>query len=166
MVDPSDRAQGSFEWRVQTGRWRWVILGALGMTPSGCGGRTNGGDGETSGVNVEGKGGTSSGTSSPETATGGDAGFSSSGGSATVGSAGAGGADGSSAGTGGSAATTTASRCEPPLTDLGGGWERCGNGMVHRPELGSCASSVPRSEPTVNPFPSPYDSPDAGISVE
>jgi hypothetical protein len=148
MIDPSLREENGFEWRVQTGRWRWVILGALGMAPLGCGGRTNRLDGESSG-----------GTPT----TGGSGGSPSSGGSTMAGIGGAGVAGMS---TGGSAPTTHPSECEPPLTDLGGGWEKCSNGMLHRHELGSCASSVPRPDLTMDPHPEPNVNSDAGVRGE
>jgi hypothetical protein len=129
MSDVPVRAGGSFEWRVQTGRWRWVILGAIGVSPYGCSGRTNDVDGESSGSAVV----TQGGTGTTET------------------------------GAGGIVPATTPSNCEPPLTDLGGGWERCGNGMVHRRELGSCASKVPRPEPAVSTYPAPFGTTDAGL---
>jgi hypothetical protein len=137
MSDMPVGVGGSFEWRVHTGRWRWVILGALGMVPSACGGHSKTVDGEASGANLAGNG--TAGTGSAGTGAGGT-------------------------GAGGSAPATTPSSCEPPLTDLGGGWERCGNGMVHRHELGTCASSVPRSEPAVEPYPAPWATPDAGLA--
>lgn len=54
---------------------------------------------------------------------------------------------------------TTPSSCEAPLTDLGGGWEKCSNGLIHRRALGTCASSVPRADTL---FTGSYYSADAG----
>jgi hypothetical protein len=114
MVDRRLRVQAGFEWRAQPGRWRWLILGALGVAPVGCDDRSGDAETDTSEVDLQGSGGSAGNASMP--------------------------------GGGGSGPTTTPSACEPPLTDLGGGWERCSNGMIHRQELGSCASNVPRAD--------------------
>jgi len=133
MFDRCLPAPTGFEWRVQTGRWRWIILGALGV--AGCGGRSSGPDAEGSEAGLQGAAAGSA--SVPEVGAGGDSGgptFYGNGGAQTVGT-----------GSGGSASTATP--CEAPFTDLGGGWEQCGNGMVHRAALGSCTPSpLPRPD--------------------
>src|SRR5262245_3715191 len=103
-----------FDWRVQTGTWRWLILGALGGASLGCGGRTSAVDPDSSGSNVEGtsgSGGTGGATSSPQAT--GDGGVSGTGTGPDVSSSGSGGGSGS--------------YCLPPFEDLGGGWQRCAN---------------------------------------
>jgi hypothetical protein len=114
MVERRLRVQAGFEWRAQPGRWRWLILGALGVAPVACDDRNGATETDTSEVDLQGNGGSAGNASMPAS--------------------------------GGSGPTTTPSACEPPLTDLGGGWERCGNGMIHRQALGSCTSSVPRAD--------------------
>jgi hypothetical protein len=118
--------QTGFEWRTQTGRWRWVILGALGVVPTGCAGGAGDAKTDTSNVDFQGHGGASS-SGSGAAVTGGTA----------------------------SGPTTAPSACEPPLTDLGGGWERCGNGMIHRQTIGSCTSRLPRPDAVVRTYPDP-----------
>lgn len=140
MFDRGLQVPGDFEWRAQTGRWRWLILGALGVVD--CGGRSS--DVDASGWEAElqanaGAGGSAS----------------------VVGSGGAeepvyGVAGTASTGAGGGRAIATPSACEAPFTGLGAGWEQCGNGMVHRPELGSC-------DPTTRPVTDPAsDAPFSG----
>jgi hypothetical protein len=136
MFESCVRFQAGFEWRAHTGRWRWVILGALGLPAVGCAGRIDSAETDAAGANLQGTGGVGEGTGTGGTAPGGNG------------------------------PTTLASACEPPLTDLGGGWEQCGNGMIHRPTLGSCASSVPRPDPTPRPFPYPPGYEDAGVMGE
>lgn len=52
-------------------------------------------------------------------------------------------------------------KCEPPIEDVGGGWERCENGMLHRANHGACESRLPRSEPSADHYGSPIPA-DAG----
>ena len=133
MVDRCLPVPSGFEWRAQTGRWRWIILGALGVV--GCGGRSSDDDREGSATSRQGA--TAGSGSIPELGVGGDSGnptFQGNGGARTT-----------TTGSGGTASTATS--CEPPFTDLGGGWEQCGNGMVHRTALGSCTPSpLPRTD--------------------
>jgi hypothetical protein len=125
-----------FEWRASLGPWRWLILGALGAVPSACGGRSSGSDTDDGAAGLLGQpddGPTSAGGRETRPA------VAASGGTA-VGAAG------------------TASGGEPAMqpgdvsTDcvlestLGGGWERCTNGMVHRARAGTCSSSLPRAD--------------------
>lgn len=128
MFDRGLPVPSNFEWRAQTGRWRWLILGALGVVD--CGGRSSDADASGSEAELHANAGAA--------------------GSASV--LGTGGAeepvygvDGTaSTGAGGGRAIATPSACEAPFTGLGAGWEQCGNGMIHRPELGSC-------DPTTRP---------------
>ncbi len=102
-----------FEWRASAGRWRWLILGALGAAPNACGGRADAVGTDSSGADPQGPvppGGTSP---QPES-------------------------------------HTSASGCAGAVA-LGGGWQRCENGLIHRPIAGACTSIVPRPEPTVVP---------------
>jgi hypothetical protein len=161
MFESCVRSQAGFEWRAHTGRWRWVILGVLGLPQVGCGGRSDSDETQTSGVNLPGNSGSAGRASMPGPGAGGSGGPGSgglgAGGTATTGLGGT--------GSGGSGPTTTASACEPPLTDLGGGWVQCASGMIHRPTLGTCASSLPRPDPTTRPYPE-YIPSDAGVPGE
>ncbi|HTV19722.1 MAG TPA: ferritin-like domain-containing protein [Polyangiaceae bacterium] len=137
-----------FEWRSRVGYWRWLLLGSLGLTANACGGRSDGGE--------QGLGG--------EPGGGGDSGyggaFGRGGASATAGSAGisnipAGVGGGSAAGGGGTIGVTHPPDplvCMGPTTELGGNWERCLNGIVHRRSLGECPSALPRSQVFTGPF--------------
>src|SRR4051812_22616985 len=58
---PTSRTFGhapAFEWRVNAGRWRWLILSALGAAPIACGGRADAPHSDANGGNLEGQGGT------------------------------------------------------------------------------------------------------------
>jgi hypothetical protein len=103
--------EGSFEWRVGTGHWRWLILGSLGVVASACWGRTD----DATDVTID-PGGTPGGSGTPD-----------------VGA------------TPGHITSTPVERCSNP-TPLGGGWEKCENGLTHRTEPGQCSSAVPRAE--------------------
>jgi hypothetical protein len=101
----------SFEWRMATGRWRWLILGSLGLTAGGCWGRSD----EPQPAPERGPGGTT-----------------------LTGAAGS--------GAGGSVALASQFHaCNDP-EPLDGGWERCANGLVHRPVVGQCPSQLPRAQ--------------------
>lgn len=156
--------RAGFQWRAQPDCWRWVILGALGLAPVSCGGRSNDAAPDTSGVALPVNGGSAGRGATPARAAGG--GGAGPEGSGTAGSGTAGTTSGSAGfggtGSGGSGLNTTPSACEPPLTDLGGGWEQCGSGMLHRTTLGTCASSVPRPDPATQPYPDPAPV-DAGL---
>lgn len=120
-------------WRADIEPWRWLILGSLGALASHCGGRA-GTDDDSDFPFVGGSGG--------GIAPGG------SGGSGGVARGGAGGSGGSIP-NGGSGGTHVEpfDGCLQPATSLGGGWERCANGMIHRPERSACpiASTPPIS---------------------
>jgi hypothetical protein len=111
-------------WRVASGPWRWLLLGTLGASANGCGAKA---EKEPSDVRHQS-------TSQPGAGSGGG----------MASSAGYGG----SAGSGGSTAPTTRhDDCAAP-TSLGGGWERCDSGLIHRAAVsGQCASRLPRAEP-------------------
>jgi hypothetical protein len=109
-----------FEWRVSTGRWRWLLLGCL--TASACEHEAQ-----------------KSTEQSPDVPTG----------HLAIGS------------------VSPLHACVDPVP-LGGGWERCANGVTHRAELGQCTSSLPRapgSDPAVQQVLevlAPKVTPDAG----
>jgi hypothetical protein len=132
-----------FEWRVNAGPWRWLILSALGVAPSACGGRTHATP-ESTRVNLEGRGG----------ATGESQG--------TPGGA-LGGARATSAvpTSSGGPLESSASACSNSVA-VGGGWFRCDNGMLHRETFGECPSSLPRPERVT--IPAGYE--DAGAFIQ
>jgi hypothetical protein len=147
-----------FEWRSNTGHWRWLILSALGAIPSACGGRTDA-LGGSNGISIEGEGGsrgtltsTPRGTHPVAATAGGSAG-------AAGRSMASGGSAGRSSASGGNAGSGTVSPPEPETfasecqnaTAIGGGWLRCDNRMLHRPSQGTCTSSVPRAERVMIP---------------
>lgn len=105
-------------WQVDVARFRWLLLGALGVAAGACGGQT--GDAPSGdlgpGLRSSGRGGDAaapSGTPSPDDP------------------------------------VTLDSRlaCAQPVEDLGGDWERCSNGIVHRLAVGECRSPLPRPRP-------------------
>ncbi|HKO93857.1 MAG TPA: ferritin-like domain-containing protein [Polyangiaceae bacterium] len=87
----------TFEWRVGTGRWRWLLLGSLGAA-SACAGKTDG-------LPLD-----------PQPGPGGTR-----------------------------LASAKFHVCNEP-EPLDGGWERCANGLVHRPVVGECTSRLPRAQ--------------------
>jgi hypothetical protein len=119
----------AFEWRAALGPWRWLILGTLGVAPSACGGRTNGSDTDQNTAHLEGQAGATA-TISPQ----------GSGGTAT------GGGTPGPVDSAGARSTPPSAATDCVLeTTLDGNWERCTNGMLHRRELGSCVSALPRA---------------------
>ncbi len=124
-----------------TSSLRWLILASLGyVAPSACGGRAASGPDQPPTDEDDGSGGLTAGP--------------------------AGGGNGPSAGTNGGAGrsnaatggwnSTTGGAVEPPTppgvhracyqpTSLGGGFERCGDGVVRRPAAGTCPSELPRA---------------------
>lgn len=55
--------------------------------------------------------------------------------------------------------------CVDPVP-IGGGWERCANGVTHRAQLGECASSLPRppgSDPALVEVLQRFPEPDVGL---
>ena len=145
-------------WRTSTGRWRWIILGALGVAPNACGGRTQGGDPEPAGGNLEGHGG----SSNPSHGGVGNINIAAYGGANADGGTGGTGSGGFAYGGQGGTAVTTRSNCEAPITVLGGGWKQCANGMLHRTSVGACESSLPRPERVTGYDGNPV--PDAGTA--
>lgn len=112
--------------QVSLGSWRWLLLSGLGCGGlQACGGTAEGMEPSTGGLPgatggaTNGVGGTTS-SSGGTTSTGGQAG-----------------------GTGG---FTQSRRCENP-TDLGGNWERCDDGSLHRTEPGTCPNLLPTEPP-------------------
>jgi hypothetical protein len=100
------------------------LFSALGLAPLGCGAAFERGDGEGGSGGAAGRAGApSGGKASGGMPSGGDT----SGGSTMGGRAMGGGA----------------SLCEHPI-DLGGGYEQCDDGTIHRPKTAKCPSSVPR----------------------
>lgn len=57
-----------------------------------------------------------------------------------------------SSGSGGSGSPSGGSRCEGPTTDLGGNFERCADGTVHRAAVGECPSRLPRDQVFISPM--------------
>jgi hypothetical protein len=120
-----------FEWRAPLGAWRWLILGALGASATGCGGKAespSGGQGDATapddrapriGTGVAGTGGGSAGTTA-------------------------------AAGTGsGGSSAAPAFACERD-TALIAGLGLCDNGLMHRVTAGTCSRPEPAAE-TVPP---------------
>lgn len=132
-----------------SGALRWLILASLGcVAPSACGGRSLVSDleGSPTGEGDETTGGAGGRSGAVGSSTG-------RGGGATTPPSGSSGA----AGTQGSPVVapgrpTRVRACEQPVA-LGGGFESCSNGVVHRPESGVCPSDLPRparfDEPTL-----------------
>lgn len=110
--------------RVSLGSWRWLLLSGLGCGGlQACGGTTDGMEPSTGGVPGATGGGTTNGAGGTTSSSGGTT---------------------SAGGTGGSVSQPR--RCENP-TDLGGNWERCDDGSVHRPEPGTCPNLLPTEPP-------------------
>jgi hypothetical protein len=122
-----------------TSSLRWLILASLGyVAPSACGGRA--GDPDRAATD---------GDSGPTAAqAGGNGLFTSGRGGGAGGSTGTTGGSGDAMG-GAVAPPTTPGihrACDLP-TPLGGGYERCADGVVHRPVAGVCPSALPRAAP-------------------
>jgi hypothetical protein len=123
-------------WRADIEPWRWLILGSLGALASHCGGRA-GADDDLELPFGGGSGGAA--------ATGGRGGSGAMGGLTRYG--------GTNANCGAGAAAKFATPwtgCSEPTTSLGGGWERCANGLIHRFERGVCPSPLPRPSGAVD----------------
>ncbi len=125
--------------RVETDFWAASLLAVIGIAPVGCGGSTEGGDGNfvpggSSGTTSTGSGGTGS-TGS------GSGGFVVGIGGATAGSVGSGGAIG-----------PNPFPCNNPMpvVDANSGYQSCDNGVVIRPFAAECESRLPRPEPVPN----------------
>jgi hypothetical protein len=117
-----------FEWRAPLGAWRWLMLGALGASAAGCGGKA--------GSPSNGQGGaTAPDNRAPRIGTG-------------IAGAGGGGSAGTTAaagtGSGGSAAAP-ASACERETTGPGG-LRICESGLMHRVTAGACSPPEPAPE--------------------
>jgi hypothetical protein len=128
------KSQRSIQWRADIEPWRWLILGSLGALASHCGGKAGDDDGPVL---------LSRGGSGGATATAGRGGRAGGGYGGTI----AGGGYGGTTASGGYGAADNfplSLRCQAPTTSLGGGWERCANGMIHRSERGVCPSPLPR----------------------
>lgn len=139
-------------------RLRWLILASLGPVAAGaCGGRSFATDLEDDGVGVSVGGTGGSGASAMGgasygglggTSSGGQGGSFSVGGSAGYGGSGYGGSGGASVGnTGGSFGVPMPGYLPGEClmaTELGGGFQRCETGQLHRPSIGTCASPLPR----------------------
>jgi hypothetical protein len=125
----SDEPQQGFEWRAPLSAWRWLILGALGASATGCGGEAQ----------------------SPSRGQGGSAGAPERGpvvsSAAAGGSAGVSGSAGTSPGGAGSGSAPTPSACTDE-TVLEGGLSLCNNGLLHRASAVAC-SAPPPAEDTV-----------------
>jgi hypothetical protein len=158
---PRAASTPKFEWQVALGPWRWLILGTLGVAPSACGGRTGGGEADQDVANLQeqpdprplpqpGP------APSPGPVSG--AGSSNAGGSVGFGTAGAGGTA-----SGGAGAVDVSTECVLESL-LEGNWERCTNGMVHRRELGSCSSRLPRPNQSLEAFLGYPPGVDAGVA--
>ena len=119
--------RSTFEWRVSTARWRWLMLGTLGVATPGCSGHATASTEPTGGPDQP------SDTGNVEDPTH-DAGLPVQG-----------------PDSGGPQTATTGfafglQACTNP-TPVGGGWAKCSNGVFHRAALeGQCSSSVPRAQ--------------------
>ena len=107
--------RGGFEWRVPTGRWRWLLLSSLAAVA--CRDEPE---------------------QSPERG-----------------------------GQLGAAALAALHACTDPVP-IGGGWERCANGVTHRAAIGQCTSSLPRAQgdPALLHVLQIYPLPDAGTATD
>jgi len=149
------QSPGEIERVLRARRFQWFILGALGVVPYACGGRTGVEDTGISGGEQPVRGGGSGGTlvsgggvGGSYTGTGGAGAY---GGRPSYGTGGAGGYAGDWGGAGtGAQPPTDATACENE-TAIGGGWMRCGNGMMHRARVGVCESNVPRPDVQLTP---------------
>ena len=156
---PSSRRRvvsSDVERTLRARRFQWLILGALGVAPYGCGGRTTVEDADIPGGDPPAQGGSAAGASPGASGAAGAVGF--------AGDSGAGGRAGDGYGTGGAdtgygPVPTTV--CQNDTT-LDGGWLRCDSGMLHRASAGQCDSILPRPEPTVIP---PYAQVGEGTSL-
>ena len=158
------QSPGEIERVLRARRFQWFILGALGVAPYACGGRTGVEDTGISGGEQPVSGGGTAGSS--PVAGGGVGGY-------PTGTGGAGGYAGDWAGAGTGAYPTYGGAGGAPhptpgplacenATAVGGGWERCGNGTLHRAQVGVCESNVPR--PGLVRTPAGYETAiDAGV---
>lgn len=147
----------AFEWRAALGPWRWLLLGTLGVAPGACGGRAQPSNLDQSVADLEEPAGTA--LETPASPAG----------------AGAAPSRGPTLPQGDPAPEVTrpqtpasasvASDCVPEST-LEGNWERCTNGMLHRRELGSCTSALPRSGYSLKEALGYAPGADAGIQYE
>jgi hypothetical protein len=115
-----------FEWRAPLGAWRWLILGALGASATGCGGKAESPSGGQGGAAAPDDRAPRIGTS-----------IAGAGGDGSAGMA-------AEAGSGGSAATP-ASACEGN-TALTAGLRLCDNGLLHRVTAEACPPPGPGTE--------------------
>ena len=113
-VDDRTLLHATPTWRVDVARLRWLLLGALGVAAGACGGQT----------------GDEPGALAPSLGSSGGAG------AATT--------PANSPSPGGPLTADARLACAQPVEDLGGGWERCSNGIVHRVAVGECRSPLPR----------------------
>ncbi len=152
---PSTSLSPTFEWRASLGPWRWLILGSLGVAPSACGARAER-DAEQSTANLLGQGGGPVDPDANPGTTPANPGF------------GGTGAGLPTAGVGGSAALPPPSRASAcvPESSPGGGWVRCTNGMLHRPEQGTCSSKLPRADHDVKVSLGIEPGADAGVALD
>jgi hypothetical protein len=148
----SPRASDGFEWRAGLGAWRWLILGTLGVAPYACSGKTaeQGQSGDSRDLSAGGMPG-------PGAMTGAGGAAMTFGGAAGSVMVSAGGE--SAAGAAGSGSMQTASTPSPCVFDaaLGGGVERCKNGLLHRVAPGSCPSLLPLPDPVWKDYPTLRD---------
>ena len=117
-------------WRADAGRLRWLLLGTLGVAASACGGKTE--DGTSGGLERLGNAGRGGQPIEPQ-----PDGRESEGPDPVPGTV--------LGPVPPSQVNLATLACAAPVVSLGGGWERCSNGIVHRPVIGECSSPLPRS---------------------
>ena len=115
-LEPRPLLRARPPWQADVARFRWLLLGAIGVAAGACGGQTGDAPADVLGPGL--------GSSR------------SSGGAATSADAPSPGDD--------PVTPNSPLACSQPVEDLGGGWERCSNGIVHRVAVGECRSPLPR----------------------
>lgn len=154
---PSSAPAATFEWRAALGPWRWLILGTLGLAPGACGGRTSGSDADQD-LTTNLQGHADDGTRRAGT------GWAGAGGGAREAGVASGGSAGDAASGGSAGAQPDVSTACVLESSLGGGWELCTNGMLHRARAGTCTSGLPRADHSLEGFLDVPAGVDAGVA--
>lgn len=115
-MSSSRPALGAFRWQVTAAGWRWLMLSSLVVATNACWGKTD--DAKTDGLET-GAPGTEpaqiGASTNPPTLT-------------------------SASPVSTSSSSARFRVCSNP-TPLGGGWERCASGLIHRAQAGACAAA-------------------------